>query len=131
MIDNLDVILDENTKSARVNQFYQSNVNGLFFCGNALHIHDLVDWVSLEARKAGLNTKAFVKNELLSARDEQPIYTNMYIKTTVPQQIDFKNLKDTFDVSFRSTIKSKCVLIKVTQSGKTIKEKKDQLYKSV
>ncbi len=41
------------TKSALVNQHYQTNIDGLFVCGNALHVHDLVDWVTKESELVG------------------------------------------------------------------------------
>ena len=124
LIDNLGVMIDKVTKSAVVNQSYQSNIDGLFFCGNALHIHDVVDWVSKEALNAGVYAKTYVKGKLVKNRDEQPILTNEYIKTTVPQVIDFNNMNNDFDVSFRSTIKSNRANIRIVQDGMTIKEKK-------
>ena len=39
-----------------------TNVPGIFSCGNALHVHDLVDWVSEEAARAGASAAKFIKN---------------------------------------------------------------------
>lgn len=45
-----------------VNDRCMTSVPGVFSCGNALHVHDLVDWVSDEAGRAGANAAAYVKN---------------------------------------------------------------------
>ena len=47
------VELDPRTRGAVVDEFYQTNVPGIFAAGNVLHVHDLVDFVSLEAERAG------------------------------------------------------------------------------
>ena len=53
LIENLGVKLDQKTKGAIVDDHYMSSLEGIFACGNALHVHDLVDYVSQEARKCG------------------------------------------------------------------------------
>ena len=47
--------IDEATGGAVVDDRFMTGVPGVFSCGNALHVHDLVDWVSLEAAQAGKN----------------------------------------------------------------------------
>ena len=51
------------TSGPRVNESLETNIKGIFACGNALHVHDLVDYVSEEAAAAGRNAAAFVKSE--------------------------------------------------------------------
>ncbi|MBQ5755681.1 MAG: FAD-dependent oxidoreductase, partial [Erysipelotrichaceae bacterium] len=50
LIEDLGVRLDPKTKGAVVDDRYMTSVDGIFACGNALHVHDLVDYVSIEAR---------------------------------------------------------------------------------
>lgn len=45
------VDLDERTKGSYVDEFYQTNIPGIFAAGNVLHVHDLVDFVSLESER--------------------------------------------------------------------------------
>jgi len=52
--------LDRVTGGAVVNQFNETSVPGIFACGNALHVHDLVDFVTREAYTAGRSAAAFV-----------------------------------------------------------------------
>lgn len=54
--------LDPITGGARVNQHNQTSIEGIFACGNALHVHDLVDFVTREAYTAGHSASEFIKN---------------------------------------------------------------------
>lgn len=53
--------LDPKTNGAVVDKTLQTSVPGIFSCGNVLHVHDLVDNVSIEADKAGKNAVAYIK----------------------------------------------------------------------
>jgi len=53
LIEELGVRLDPKTRGAIVDDTYMTSKEGIFACGNALHVHDLVDYVSQEGRKAG------------------------------------------------------------------------------
>ncbi len=54
-------ILLARTGGPEVNQFLQASIDGVFACGNVLQVHDLVDNVAIEARRAGRNAALFVK----------------------------------------------------------------------
>ena len=60
LIEDLGVRLDPKTRGAVVDDRYMTSVDGIFACGNALHVHDLVDYVSIEARKAGKAAAEYV-----------------------------------------------------------------------
>jgi NADPH-dependent 2,4-dienoyl-CoA reductase/sulfur reductase-like enzyme len=47
-----------------VNNRYETNVPGIFAAGNGLHVHDLVDWVSLEGERAGVSAARYVQGAL-------------------------------------------------------------------
>ena len=53
LIEDMGVVLDPKTKGAVVDDTYMTSIEGIFACGNALHVHDLVDFVSAEAKRAG------------------------------------------------------------------------------
>jgi NADPH-dependent glutamate synthase beta subunit-like oxidoreductase len=57
----LDVKLDTRTGGAMVNDALETNIPGVFSCGNVLHVHDIVDWVTAEAEKAGTSAGVYVK----------------------------------------------------------------------
>ena len=84
LIEDLGVRLDPKTKGAVVDNHYMTSVDGIFACGNALHVHDLVDYVSIEARKAGKAAAEYV----LNGKDETETIRNTVqngISYMVPQ----------------------------------------------
>ena len=62
------VVLDKTTKGPVVNECYETNVPGIFACGNVLQVHDLVDNVSAEAELAGGHAAEYLK--ALKAEEE-------------------------------------------------------------
>jgi len=83
---NASVDLNAVTGGAVVDQDRQTNVSGIFACGNVLHVHDLVDFVSEEAEIAGKSAAEYIKgseeNDILNN-----IKTDGKIRYTVPQKI--------------------------------------------
>lgn len=59
----LGVELNAATSGPVVNESLETNIEGVFACGNVLHVHDLVDHVSKEAENAGAHAAAFVKGD--------------------------------------------------------------------
>lgn len=77
------------TNGAVVDQDRETSVDGIFSCGNVLHIHDLVDFVSEEAEIAGESAAAYIKGE--KKKDVAiNINTDGKIRYTVPQRITQK-----------------------------------------
>ena len=77
------------TSGPEVDQDRQTSTMGIFSCGNVLHVHDLVDFVSEEAEIAGKSAAEFVNGGL--ARDTDiSIKTDGKIRYTVPQKISVK-----------------------------------------
>ena len=59
----IGVSMNRITSGPNVNDHLQTEAEGVFACGNVLHVHDLVDYVSEEANLAGKNAAAYVKKE--------------------------------------------------------------------
>lgn len=81
--------LDRITGGTSVDQDRQTDIDGIFSCGNVLHVHDLVDFVSEEAEIAGKAAAQYIKNRLNKDCDI-PIKTDGKIRYTVPQKITEK-----------------------------------------
>lgn len=58
------ITLDNTTGGAIVDEYLQTNKPGIFACGNVLHVHDIVDNVTVEAESCGLNAGKFAKGTL-------------------------------------------------------------------
>ena len=82
------ISLDRITNGARVDQDRQTEVEGIFACGNVLHVHDLVDYVSEEAEIAGNAAAEYVlKNATSKTENIIGLTTDGKIRYTVPQRI--------------------------------------------
>lgn len=78
------VELDPRTRGAIVDENYQTNVAGVFAAGNVLHVHDLVDFVSLEAENLAGAVAEYLRNDSLPKCDIK-VVPNPEIGYTVPQ----------------------------------------------
>lgn len=88
------VELDALTGGAVVDQNRQTTVDGIFACGNALHVHDLVDYVSDEAEIAGRNAAQYCLRDGSFSTDAICITKGKNIKYVVPQRVDLRQKDD-------------------------------------
>jgi len=96
------VRLDRVTGGAEVNERLETSVPGVFSCGNVLHVHDLVDYVSEEAARAGRNAAAFLQRGGTQAAGRPiPLHGEGGVRYTVPQTIDPAQMDDKVTVRFR------------------------------
>ena len=78
--------LDRVTGGAPVDQDRRTETEGIYACGNVLHVHDLVDYVSEEAEIAGRSAAAYINGETFEAADIR-LQADGKIRYTVPQRI--------------------------------------------
>lgn len=78
--------MDGITRGAVVDQDRETSVDGIFACGNVLHVHDLVDYVSEEAEIAGKSAAEYIKNGKKRELAVE-IKTDGKVRYTVPQKI--------------------------------------------
>ena len=95
------ILLDRTTSGAVVGQDRQTNVPGIFACGNVLHVHDLVDYVSQEASAAGKNAANYIKNGKEKEAKIVEILPVDGVRYTVPKYIRPTEMDDTLTVRFR------------------------------
>lgn len=110
------------TSGAVVNQDRQTNREGIFACGNVLHVHDLVDFVSDEAEIAGKSAAEYIKNGIGNT-ESIGLETDGKIRYTVPQCITAK--KDV-TVYFRVSDVLKSVKINVFSGDTLLMSKRKQ-----
>lgn len=114
------VTLDKRTRGAVVDECYMTDVDGVFAAGNVLHVHDLVDFVSMEAEKLAEGVAAYVAENGLEA-SKNSITTDANINHTVPQK--FSGKKDlTLSMRVRRPL-TDCEIV-ISQNGEIIKTKK-------
>ena len=90
------------TSGPVVNESLETNIAGVFACGNVLHVHDLVDFVSEEAATAGKNAAAYVKGER-NGEGGREIRLNPVdgVRYTVPVSINTARMDEELTVRFR------------------------------
>lgn len=99
-------------------------MSGIFACGNVLHVHDLVDYVSEEAEIAGKSAAEYIKNGIKKDTNIK-IVPDGKVRYTVPQIVT--NKKD-FELFFRvSNIYKYCELVLKDQEKEILKLKKQKL----
>lgn len=89
------------TSGPIVNDSLETNVDGIFACGNVLHVHDLVDYVSQEATSAGKNAAAYILHGSNPDAKTVEIYPTDGVRYTVPKFIRPQEMDDTLTVRFR------------------------------
>ena len=89
------------TSGPIVNDSLETNIDGVFACGNVLHVHDLVDYVSQEAGTAGKNAAAYIKEGKTADAKTVEILPVDGVRYTVPKYIRPTEMEDTLTVRFR------------------------------
>ena len=115
-----DISLDRVTNGAVVDQDRQTNVEGIFACGNVLHVHDLVDFVSEEAEVAGKSAAAYILGNAKKTL-RIPLSTDGRVRYTVPQVITEE--KDA-TVYFRVADVYRNVTLRVLDGDRVVAQKK-------
>ncbi len=82
-----EIEMDSRTNGSVVFENMEISVNGIFACGNVVHVHDLVDFVTAESQKAGKAAADYVLNGEKSKDDYITLTNGNGIGYTVPQKI--------------------------------------------
>ena len=91
------------TSGPKVNESLETSIEGVFACGNVLHVHDLVDFVSEEAQTAGKNAAEYVKTGKERKTETKEIRINPIegVRYTVPGTINADRMDEDLTVRFR------------------------------
>ena len=95
------IAMNRVTGGPDVSDSLETSLPGVFACGNVLHVHDLVDYVSEEAALAGRNAAAYVQAGERAAARPVPLTAKDGVRYTVPQTLDTANMNDKVVVRFR------------------------------
>ncbi len=114
------VELDNNTKGPIINENYETSLDGIFVAGNVLHVHDLVDFVSLEGERLAKSVAKYIDGNKLE-KCEINIEKDNNVGHTIPQKISGEN---NFVLSLRVRKPIKNAVIEVLQDDNIIKSVK-------
>ena len=121
------VTLSRVTGGAEVSENMMTNLDGVFECGNVLHVHDLVDFVSEEAKHAGECAAEYVKADKITATDKVRVETYGGVRYTVPQYFIKDGNNAPVNIKMRVANVFKKVRISVTADGVEIAGKNKQI----
>ncbi len=120
--NGLGVRMNPVTNGAFVNESLETSIPGVYACGNVLHVHDLVDYVSGEAAMAGKNAAMFLlgKEEKSGADQMINIKTEGGVRYTVPSQVNMAKMPATLTVRFRVGAEYRNVSLAAYLDGKKL-----------
>ena len=98
-----DIKINPATNGPFVNESFETSVPGIFACGNVLHVHDLVDYVSEESSRAGKSAARYVSSSKSVGHTEIRISAGSGVRYTVPSVVRPDELDADLIIRFRST----------------------------
>lgn len=123
------ISMDPVTKGPYVNQMMETNISGIFACGNSVHVHDLVDFVTQSSKIAGKYAALYAQNADSVKEEKQiAIMPGNRVRYTVPQHISVP-FEDKTDIMFRVTDSYKNVTIKVYDGSKVLASKRKMVVR--
>ncbi len=98
--NNIGIEMDRKTGGPVVDNYMETSVEGIFACGNVLHVHDIVDFVTEESEKAAVGAAKYIKNGKVQSEfvDTIPGKGVYYV---VPQKIRKDNLEGKIELLMR------------------------------
>ncbi len=119
LAEKLDVDINPFTKGADCDQTYMSSIDGIFSCGNALNVFDLVDYVSQSAHSAGHNAVGFMpQGECVRIEKGDGLLSY------IPHRIDLSKSKDKVSFFFRASRDMDKATLRFIVDGASVYEKK-------
>jgi len=109
------------TKGAIVDEAYQTSISGIFACGNALHVHDLVDYVTEESKEAGHGAAKYLNKQLKSDGNVTNTVALNGIGYIVPHQYHLDNIDKDITFKYRVRTPFHGVKVVVKADGEVIK----------
>lgn len=120
--ESLGVSMDLHTKGPLCDQRLMTDVDGVFSCGNALHVNDLVDYVSESGELAGKEAAGFGRNRRPGGRHVK-LETDATLQYLVPQLLDVDDPCQEAVLYFRSSRTLPFGVLRIRVDGRTVLEK--------
>jgi thioredoxin reductase len=116
----MGISINHDTQGPFINAHYMTSIDGVFACGNVLHVHDLVDFVSEESKRCADFVAAYITSSL-PVSSQGTVRAGSNVIYVVPNKFSVKQDNIFF---FRPFIVKNNVALSVSLNGKVIKTKK-------
>ena len=123
------IAIDSATSGPVVNEHMQTSVKGIFACGNTVHVHDLVDYVTAESLRAGENAAKFVLKKIKDSTSKIILRPGNRVQYTVPQYIESVDENENVSIMFRATDVYKDVYIEISSNNTIIKSVRKKIVR--
>ena len=111
------------TNGPVVDESLETNIPGVFACGNVLHVHDLVDFVSQEAQQAGRRAARFLQKGEERGKAIR-LTAGKGVRYTVPARVDPRRMEEELTVRFRVDNVYRGAAVTVSAGGETLQRRK-------
>ena len=120
--------IDRKTSGPFVNESMETSVRGIFACGNVVHVHDVVDFVTEESRRAGINAARYVQEGEKTESESLNIKVSGGISYCVPHKLRYSAMPDKLDLFMRvEDIYDKATIIIKSRDKELARFKKSNL----
>ena len=128
--EKMDISLNKKTNGPLVNECLETSIEGVFACGNVLHVHDLVDFVSEEAGLAGKYAAQYINHKASPEKEEEKIILTPGegINYTVPNYINPNRMEEKVKIRFREKKIYEKSAIAVYLDGEKISTRKKRVF---
>ena len=123
------ISIDSTTSGPVVNEHMQTSVEGIFACGNTVHVHDLVDFVTAESIRAGENAAKYVQGAKAKNPKNVVLRPGNRVRYTVPQHIESTESETPISIMFRPTDVYRNVQIVAYSNNERIKAMKKKIVR--
>lgn len=123
------ISIDSTTSGPIVNEHMQTSVEGIFACGNTVHVHDLVDFVTAESLRAGENAAKYVSGAKAKNPQNVVLRPGNRVRYTVPQHIESTESETPISIMFRPTDVYRNVQIVAYSNNERIKATKKKIVR--
>ena len=123
------ISIDSTTSGPVVNEHMQTSVEGIFACGNTVHVHDLVDFVTAESLRAGENAAKYVQGAKAKNPKNVVLRPGNRVRYTVPQHIESTESESPISIMFRPTDVYRNVQIVAYSNNERIKAMKKKIVR--
>jgi hypothetical protein len=115
LLEDMGMEMYRNTRGPLVNEMMETTKEGIFACGNSLHVHDLVDFVTAESRLAGKGAARYLTGKVTRSNKYVECEAGNGLGYILPQRVDVSNIDETVDFKFRvrTPMENKKIVVKL------------------